>query len=110
MCADITTTVPVSGKFTPDQKIFYDGVLQAHKDVLVNIKPGAIWTDLHLLSLSDAFRTAPKVKRHQRELEHGRNARKQSVRGFYAARAGTSTRHRRTTSAVTAYETLDVEY
>ena len=31
MCADITTTVPVSGKFTPDQKIFYDGVLQAHR-------------------------------------------------------------------------------
>ena len=50
MCADITTTVPVSGKFTPDQKVFYDGVLQAHKDVLANIKPGAIWTDLHLLA------------------------------------------------------------
>jgi Xaa-Pro dipeptidase len=50
MCADITTTVPVSGKFTPDQKIFYDGVLQAHKDVIANIKPGAVWTDLHLLA------------------------------------------------------------
>ena len=31
-------------------KIFYDGVLQAHKDVLANIKPGAVWTDLHLLA------------------------------------------------------------
>jgi len=49
-CADITQTVPVNGKFTTDQKILYNGVLRAHKDVIKAIKPGVIWTDLHLLA------------------------------------------------------------
>ena len=48
--ADITTTVPAGGKFTPDSKIIYEGVLAAHQAVLKALKPGCAWLDLQRLA------------------------------------------------------------
>lgn len=48
--ADVTRTVPVSGKFTPRQRELYEIVLGAQKAVLAAIKPGVIM---------GATRTAP---------------------------------------------------
>lgn len=39
-CADITRTIPVSGKFTPDQAYYYNIVLQVQKELIANLKPG----------------------------------------------------------------------
>jgi Xaa-Pro aminopeptidase len=40
-CADITRTVPVSGKFTDEQRDLYDVVLAAHDAAIKTIRPGS---------------------------------------------------------------------
>ena len=44
--ADITRTIPVSGKFTPAQKEIYNLVLKAQKEIIKIIKPGIKFRDL----------------------------------------------------------------
>jgi len=48
--ADITTSFPVSGKFTPAQRVVYDAVLAAVYAVEDAMAPGVNWKDLHTLS------------------------------------------------------------
>jgi Xaa-Pro aminopeptidase len=45
--ADITRTFPVSGKFTGEQKVLYDLVLEAQKQALAQIKPGNPYNTFH---------------------------------------------------------------
>ena len=48
--SDVTSTIPVNGKFTDKQKKIYDIVLNANQEVKNNAKPGVSWTDMHLLA------------------------------------------------------------
>ncbi|XP_014238633.1 xaa-Pro dipeptidase isoform X4 [Trichogramma pretiosum] len=48
--ADITCSFPANGKFTEDQKIVYNAVLDARNAVLQAAKPGVLWSDMHLLA------------------------------------------------------------
>ena len=45
-CADISRTIPVSGKFTDDQKIIYQAVLDIQKAVIGMVRPGITMGDL----------------------------------------------------------------
>ncbi len=53
MCyaSDITCSFPINGKFTPNQKIIYNGVLAAHDAVMRHVKPGVSWVSMHKLAL-----------------------------------------------------------
>jgi len=51
-CSDITSTVPVNGKFSSMQKQIYDIVLDSNREVIKRLKPGIHWPDMHLLSES----------------------------------------------------------
>lgn len=46
-CSDITRTFPVSGRFSPEQRIVYDIVLAAQEAAIDAIRPGAPVSDLH---------------------------------------------------------------
>lgn len=44
--ADITRTIPASGKFSPEQKLIYDLVLKAQEEAMKICKPGTQFSDL----------------------------------------------------------------
>lgn len=45
--ADITRTLPVSGRFSPVQRRVYEAVLAAQEAGLAVIRPGIAWRDIH---------------------------------------------------------------
>ncbi len=45
--ADITRTIPISGKFSADQKAIYDIVLNAQEAAMKLVKPGVSFTELN---------------------------------------------------------------
>ncbi|XP_078176696.1 metallopeptidase M24 family protein isoform X1 [Carex rostrata] len=48
--SDITCSFPINGKFTKDQTIIYNAVLQAHNNVISSMHPGVSWVDMHKLA------------------------------------------------------------
>lgn len=50
-CADITRTLPVNGQFNAEQRAVYELVLSVQQQVIEAVKPGAVWYDLHQLSV-----------------------------------------------------------
>lgn len=49
--SDITRTFPVTGRFTAEQRVIYEIVLNAHKACIEAIRPGVEWADIHRLSM-----------------------------------------------------------
>ena len=45
--SDITRTFPVGGKFTPEQKILYELVLEAQKQAIAQVQPGNPYKQIH---------------------------------------------------------------
>jgi Xaa-Pro aminopeptidase len=50
--ADVTRTIPVNGKFTPEQKAIYDLVYQAQEAAMAIAKPGTPFPDLYQATLA----------------------------------------------------------
>ncbi len=48
--SDITCSFPANGKFTPEQKIVYNAVLEANRAVLNAVKPGSYYNFLPMYS------------------------------------------------------------
>ena len=84
--ADITRTIPISGKFTDEQKRIYDAVLAAADAAFAIAKPGIKFRDLHnaaieviaqkvsefgLLPVSLEETMRPENQHHRRFMVHG---------------------------------------
>jgi len=50
---DVTRTWPVSGRFSPSQRAYYEVVLRAQKRAIEAVKPGARYLDVHLLASTE---------------------------------------------------------
>ncbi|XP_047314659.1 xaa-Pro dipeptidase-like [Impatiens glandulifera] len=48
--SDITCSFPVNGRFTSDQSLIYNAALDAHSAVIVSMKPGTNWVNMHKLA------------------------------------------------------------
>ncbi|RSL98511.1 hypothetical protein CDV31_012578 [Fusarium ambrosium] len=48
--ADITRTLPISGKFTPESRAIYEIVLKMQESCIAALKEGVLWDDLHVLA------------------------------------------------------------
>lgn len=59
--SDITCSFPVSGKFTEDQKIIYEGVLNAQKAVFAHMNAGTTWTDCHSYAEKEILKALMQV-------------------------------------------------
>jgi Xaa-Pro aminopeptidase len=46
-CGDITRTVPVDGRFRPEQRAVYDAVLAAHHAAIDAVRPGSSLQEVH---------------------------------------------------------------
>ena len=47
--SDITCSFPLSGAFSEDQKVVYEAVLDAQRQILAGMRPGVAWSDMHVL-------------------------------------------------------------
>jgi len=45
--SDITRTIPVSGRYTPEQRAIYEVVLEAQRAAIAKVRPGNHWNDPH---------------------------------------------------------------
>jgi Xaa-Pro aminopeptidase len=45
--SDITRTIPVSGRFSPEQRAIYELVLAAQRAAIAEARPGRHWDDIH---------------------------------------------------------------
>ena len=51
--SDITRTFPVNGKFTKEQALIYDVVLNAQEQAINFIKPGITWDQVHSITVKE---------------------------------------------------------
>ncbi|MEE8142003.1 MAG: Xaa-Pro peptidase family protein [Planctomycetota bacterium] len=64
--ADITRTIPVSGRYTPRQREIYEIVLKAQEAAIAAVRPGATIRDVHR-----AARSVIQAAGHGRDFLHG---------------------------------------
>lgn len=69
-CADVSRTWPISGKFTVEQKLIYESVLEAQKQCISMLKPGVVMKDVHLKSVEVLSQCLIDIGLLQGSLEH----------------------------------------
>jgi Xaa-Pro aminopeptidase len=59
--ADVTRTIPVNGKFTPEQKLIYELVLEAQDSAFLLCKPGKLFSEPHAAAVRVITRGLKKL-------------------------------------------------
>lgn len=84
--ADVTRTIPISGRFSEEQLFVYNAVLEAADAAFAVVKPGALFRDVHnaaieviakkvselgLIPISPEDALKPENQHHRRYMVHG---------------------------------------
>ena len=84
--SDITRTYPVNGKFSPEQRLIYEIVLEAHKNCIEMLQPGVSWMDVHRQSIETITSGLIEINLLTGSLEE--NLEKENYSKFYMHRVG----------------------
>ncbi len=84
--ADITRTFPVSGSFSPEQKILYELVLEAQKQAIAQVKPGNAWKEIHDTAVRVLVEGLMDLKLLQGDIEE--IIKEEKYKPFYMHRTG----------------------
>lgn len=71
-CADVTRTIPISGKFTKEQKLIYDLVLLAQDSAIKLCRKGVSFREPHSLAVSIISKGLKKLGIIKDEKEYGK--------------------------------------
>ncbi len=85
--ADITRTMPISGRFSPEQRMVYEAVLAAQQAGIDAARPGARFSDVHQAAIEvivdylDSWGILPVSKEEALDPERGGHYRRWMVHG-----------------------------
>lgn len=60
-CSDITCSFPISGKFSPEQRIVFEAVANAQRAVFEAAKPGVSWGHCHRMAEREILKGVQKL-------------------------------------------------
>lgn len=84
--SDITRTIPVNGRFTPEQRAIYQIVLDAQAAAIDQVRPGRHWNDIHDSALASIIEGLIKLELLKGTL--ARNLKDQRYRNFFMHKTG----------------------
>jgi Xaa-Pro aminopeptidase len=84
--SDITRTIPVNGKFSPEQRELYDVVLAAQRAAIAEVRPGKAFGAYHEAAVRTL--TAGLIKLGLLKGSVAKNIREQTYRRFYMHKTG----------------------
>jgi len=84
--SDITRTFPVNGKFSEEQALIYDLVLESQEKAINFIKPGITWDELHNITVQTISEGLIELKILKESLDEVIN--KELYKDFYMHKTG----------------------
>jgi Xaa-Pro aminopeptidase len=84
--SDITRTIPVNGRFTPEQRAIYQLVLDAQLAAIEEVRPGRHWNDIHDAAVRTI--TAGLIKLGLLKGSLAKNIKDERYKDFYMHKTG----------------------
>lgn len=84
--SDITRTIPINGRFTPEQKAIYQLVLDAQAAAIAQARPGKHWNDIHDAAVQTL--TAGLIKLDLLKGSLAKNLKDERYKEFYMHKTG----------------------
>jgi Xaa-Pro aminopeptidase len=84
--SDITRTIPINGRFSPEQRAIYQLVLDAQRAAIALAKPGAHWNDIHDAAVKTIVQGLIKLELLKGSL--AKNLKDERYKQFYMHKTG----------------------
>ena len=84
--SDITRTIPINGRFSPEQRAIYQAVLDAQKAAIAVATPGNHWNDIHDAAVRTIVQGLIKLELLKGSL--AKNLKDEKYKNFYMHKTG----------------------